>query len=119
MKKRSRALLLWSPRLLAILVSLLLSLFALDAFGNEKTVSEALPEFAIHVAPMILLLAVAAVSWRWEWVGGVAFTGLAAGYAYVARNHASWVLCISVPLLVVGVLFLWSWRRHRELRADA
>jgi len=118
-KKRSRNLLLWSPRVLAILLCLFLSLFALDAFGNGKTVSEALPDFAAHLAPMLMLLAVAGVSWRWEWVGGVVFTGLAVGYAYVARNHVSWVLCISVPLLVVGVLFLWSWHRHGDIRAKA
>jgi hypothetical protein len=91
----------------------------LDAFGNGRTLSEALPDFAIHVAPMLMLLAVAAVSWRWEWAGGVVFTGLGAGYAYFARDHVSWVLCISVPLLIVGGLFLWSWRRHGDVRATA
>jgi len=119
MKKRSRTLLLWSPRILAILVCLLLSLFAMDAFGNGTSLSDALPQFAIHVAPMVMLLAVAGVSWRWEWVGGVVFTGLAILYAYIARSHVSWVLSISVPLLVVGVLFLWSWHRHGEIRANA
>jgi hypothetical protein len=119
MKKRSRNLLLWSPRILAILVCLFLSLFALDAFGNGTSLSDALPQFAIHVAPMLILLAVTGVSWRWEWVGGVVFTGLAVVYAYIARNHVPWVLCISVPLLVVGVLFLWSWQRHGEVRSSA
>ena len=119
MKKQSRNLLLWSPRILAILVCLLLSLFALDTFGNGKSLSEALPDFAIHVAPMLMLLAVALVSWRWEWVGGVVFTGLAVVYACIARSHVSWVLCVSAPLLVIGVLFLWSWHRHGEIRASA
>jgi hypothetical protein len=103
--------------MLAILVCLFLSLFAFDAFGNGKTLREALPDFAIHVAPMLMLLAVAVVSWRWEWVGGLVFTGLAAWYAYFARDHVSWVFCISAPLMLVGVLFLWSWLRHTEIRA--
>ncbi len=119
MNERSRKLVLWSPRILAIVVCLVLSLFALDAFGNGKTLREALPDFAMHLAPVLALLAVVGISWRWEWVGGLAFTGLAAGYAYFARNHVSWVLCISAPLLIVGILFFWSWLRHKDLRANA
>ena len=52
-------LLLWSPRILGVLVCLFLSLFALDAFGGGKTFIQSLPDFGIHVA----------------------FTGLAAAYA--------------------------------------
>lgn len=117
MSKRSGKLLLWSPRILGILVCLFLSLFALDAFGGSRSPIKALSDFAIHIAPMLILLAVVGVSWRWEWVGGIVFTGLAVGYAYVARNHASWILVVSGPLLIVGVLFLYSWIHHRELRA--
>ena len=117
MTKRSGKLLLWSPRILGILVCVFLSLFALDAFGGGKTPIQALADFAIHIAPMLILLAIVGVSWRWEWVGGLVFTGLAAGYAYVARDHASWIFAIAGPLLVVGVLFFWSWLHHREIRA--
>jgi hypothetical protein len=119
MNERSTKLLLWSPRILGILVCVFLSLFALDAFEGGKTLLQALPDFAGHVAPMVILLAVVAVSFRWEWVGGLVFTGLAVAYAYVSRTHPSWVLAIAVPLVIVGVLFLWSWSHHRELRAKA
>jgi fatty-acid desaturase len=111
--------LLWSPRVLGILVCFFLSLFSLDAFGSGKSFLQALPDFAIHVAPVLLLLIVVAVSWRREWVGGLVFTGLAAVYAYDARSHTSWVFAISGPLLIVGILFFWSWIHRRELRADA
>jgi len=111
--------LLWSPRILGVLVCLFLGLFACDAFGAGKTLAQALPDFAMHVAPILVLLAVVALSWRWEWVGAVVFTGLAVGYAYFARDHVSWIAVIAVPLLVVGVLFFLSWRHHGELRARA
>jgi hypothetical protein len=113
MNERSRALLLWSPRILAVLVCLFLSLFAADVVGNGKTLSGALPDVAIHLLPVLVLLAVVAVSWRLQWVGGLVFTGVAAWYAYFARGHVSWILCISVPLLIVGVLYIWSWRGQR------
>ena len=115
----SNKVLLWSPRIIGILVCLFLSLFALDAFGGGKTFTQALPDFGLHVAPMLILLAIVGVSWRWPWLGGIAFTGLAVAYAYFARDHVSWILLIAGPLLLVGILFLWSWRYHGSLRASS
>ena len=116
MTKRSDKLLLWSPRILGILVCLFVGMFALDAFESGKTVMQALPDFAIHVVPSLILLAVVGVSWRWKWVGGLVFTGLAAGYAYIARSHVSWIPVIAGPLLIVGVLFFLSWFHQKGPR---
>jgi hypothetical protein len=99
----------WTPRILAILVCVFLSLFAWDA--------DALPDLALHLAPVVLLLIVVAVSWRRGWVAACAFTALAMAYAVFARDHVSWVLTISLPLLVVGALYGWSWRSHRHRHA--
>jgi hypothetical protein len=119
MTKRSGALLLWSPRVLGILVCLFLSLFALDAFSGGKSAIQAVTDFLIHLAPVLALLGVVALSWRWEWVGGAVFTALAITYAYVARSHPSWILTISGPLFAVGILFLLSWTRHHRLHSAA
>jgi hypothetical protein len=119
MRSRPEVLLLWAPRVLGILTCLFLSLFALDAFSPGKTVSQNIGDFALHVWPIVALLGVVALSWRWEWVGGLVFSVLAVAYAYWARPHTSWVAIISGPLLVVGVLFLLSWTRHRRARAMA
>ena len=119
MDKSSDTLLLWSPRILGTLVCGFLGLFALDAFGGGKSFTQALADFAIHLAPSLLLLAVVALSWRWPWVGAAVFTALAVMYAYVAHDHASWVAVISGPLLVVGILFFWSWRHHGDLTGRA
>jgi len=112
-------LLRWSPRILGILVCLFLGVFSLDAFGGGTTLAQALPAFASHVAPILILLVVVGLSWRWEWLGGLVFTGLAVWYAYFARDHLSWIPVIAGPLLVVGILFSWSWLHHRALRADS
>lgn len=117
MTTTSARFLLWSPRVLGILVSAFLGMFALDAFNEGKTFIQALPDFAIHLAPAVLLLAIVAASWRWEWVGGVAFVALAAAYVSMVRGRLDWILVISGPLLIVGTLFLWSWRFHDELHA--
>lgn len=118
MTSRSGALLLWAPRVLGIGVCLFLSLFALDAFSADKPAGEAVRDFLIHLSPMLALLLVVALSWRWAWVGGLVFTGLAIAYAYVARGHLAWIPIVSGPLLIVGVLFLLSWSQHRRLRSS-
>jgi hypothetical protein len=117
MTTTSARLLLWSPRVLGILACVFISLFALDAFNGGQTLFEALPAFAIHVTPALLLLAVVAASWRWEWVGGITFVALAVAYVMIARSRLDWILVISGPFLIVGTLFLWSWRFHEELHA--
>ena len=93
--------------------------FALDAFSHGLSFVDALPGFLVHLIPAFVLLALVAVSWRWEWIGGVAFIGLAVVYAVtMATGRLDWMLAISGPLLVVGALFLWSWLHHGELRTS-
>ena len=114
MTTSARRLLLWGPRILGILVGLFLGVFALDA------VDEGIASFLLHTVPAVLLLLVVAASWRWEWVGGTLSLVLAALYGAFAwrRGHVDWLLIVSGPLLIVGVLFLLSWRHHKELHAQ-
>jgi len=108
-------LVLWAPRFLGVLVALFLGMFALDAFEEGQTFLKSLPDFLIHAAPAFLLLVVVAISWRRDWIGGVVFTVLALCYAATTLYRLDWILSISGPLLIVGLLYFWSWR-HRTSR---
>jgi len=49
----------------------------------------------------------------------VAFTGLAIVYAMtMSRGRLDWMLLISGPLAIVGVLFLWSWFHRVDLHGS-
>jgi len=72
MTNTTAAVTLWAPRLAAIAMSLFLALFALDAFTG-KALGDGLGDFAIHLAPSLLVLAVSAISWRYPLVGAAAF----------------------------------------------
>ena len=103
----------WAPRVLGLLVTLFIGMFALDAFSEGKPILHALADFGIHLIPALILLAVVLASFKWEWIGGLAFIALALIYALtMARGRLDWMLTISGPLLLVGGLFLWSWLRH-------
>ena len=111
MTTRARKALLWTPRILGIAISLFVGLFALDA------VEEGIAAFLLHLTPTFLLLLVVAASWRWEWVGGAGFIVLALLYGVPAWSRWTALAAISGPLLLLGLLFLWSWRHHKELHA--
>jgi uncharacterized membrane protein len=117
MSEVSDRLLLWGPRVLGVLMGVFLGLFALDAFSPSRSILAALPDFFIHLIPAMTVMALVIVSWRREWIGGLAFIAFAIMYTLsVGRRNVDWVLLISGPLLTVGALFLWSWHRRRVLR---
>ena len=107
---------LWAPRLLAVAVSLFLGLFSLDTFSGTAS-AEGFPDFLIHLIPAVVVLGVVALAWHRQWIGAVAFIGLAAAYALTARAHISWIAVISGPLLMVAVLYAWNWT-HRGRSGD-
>ena len=115
MATTSGRLLLWSPRILGILASVFIGMFALDAFSPGKSFFEALPDFLVHLTPAFVLLALVGASWRRAWIAGVAFIGLAVVYAVtMSKGRIDWMLVISGPLAIVGALYLWSWVHYRE-----
>ena len=75
-----------------------LALFALDAVNP------------IHLLPSLLVLAIVALGWKFDWVGAIGFTALAFLYAAMVWGRLDWVSVISTPLLLVGLLFCASWR---------
>ena len=116
MAKTTANLVLWSPRLVGILVSLFIGMFALDAFSEGKPFSQALPDFLIHLMPAFVLLAIVGASFRWPWIGAITFIGLAVLYAVtMSKGRLDWMLIISGPLLVAGALFLWSSFQDKRL----
>jgi hypothetical protein len=119
MATTSSRLLLWSPRILGILVSLFIGMFALDAFSPGKPFLTALPGFIIHLIPAFVLLGIVVASFRWQWIGAVGFIGLAVYYAVtMSSGRVDWLLAIAGPLFVVGALFLWSWFRRGQWQAQ-
>ena len=115
----------WLPRILGILAILFISLFAADAFAPGPTIWQQLGAFLIHLIPSCSLLAFLFIAWKWEFIGGIIFmvVGLAfSPFIFILnynRNHSIWlslviILTITIPFVVVGILFLISHRLKKK-----
>ena len=119
MKQPVKRWMFWTPRILGILFAIFISLFALDVFSEGYGFWETIWALLMHLVPTAMVLVVLAISWRWEWVGGILFMALGLFYIVMAWGRFPWLtyLLISGPLFLVGILFLLNWRHKAELRA--
>ena len=116
----------WLPRILGILAILFISLFAADAFAPGLTIWQQLGAFLIHLIPSFILLAFLFIAWKWELIGGIIFMVIGLAFTPVIfilnynRNNSIWlslviILTITIPFVVVGILFLVSHRQKKNL----
>ena len=103
------------PRILSLLFVGFISLFSLDVFGNYQGLS-LIVAFFMHLLLPALLLVLTVLAWKFGLVGAVAFTGFAIIYTFQVPDHPVWILLISGPSLVAGVLYFVDWysKKHKH-----
>jgi len=114
--------LLWLPRILAILFTLFLVLFSFDVFDLQLPLWQKIGAFLIHSLPSIILGVVVFLSWKRPLIGGIVF--ILAGLAYILLLLTSpglawylalsWSMTLAGPALLVGGLFLWQWKKLKK-----
>jgi len=115
----------WLPRLLCIGAILFVSMFALDAFEPGKPFGQQLLDFMMHLIPTSILLLLLWVAWKKPFVGGILFAimGIVTSPLVYNMNYnrthsvmmsLSIILMITVPFIVVGVLFLVSHNQDKS-----
>ena len=122
MEESVKRLLFWTPRIFCIAFAVFVSLFALDVFGEGYSFFETILAFLIHLIPTGIILIALALSWRWEWIGSIAFTTL--GVVYIVMfwdREFSWptYIIMSGPLFLLGVLFLINWLYGKQFRTGS
>jgi len=94
------------PRILAVVFTVFLSIFAFDVFG-EYSGSELPVALFLHLVPTFVLIAVTTIAWKWEFAGGILFIALGV-FALFFFNHkelASYFI-IQGPVFLIGILFI-------------
>lgn len=109
--------LFWTPRVLTFLFAVFVSLFALDVFGEHYGFWRTILALFMHLIPTAIILAILAISWRWELVGALSFVALGAYYVLTTwgRMHWSSYLVIAGPLFLVGAMFAIDWMYRARL----
>ena len=123
---KSAKILYWLPRVLCIAAILFISMFALDAFSPGLTIWQQIGAFLIHLIPSFILIALLAVAWNWEYLGGILFLIIGIVFSPIIfqhnyrMNHSVWmslnvILLITLPFILVGILFLTDHYRKKKL----
>lgn len=119
-KTKTNKYLLWTPRVLSILFALFIMVFSLDVFGAGLTTGEVIYAFFMHNVPALILLVAAIIAWKYELVGAIVFvlTGLAylfftSDLGQLTSTELIPLLIISLPSLIIGLLFYFSWARRK------
>lgn len=115
----------WAPRIICILAILFVSMFALDAFNPELTIKQQISDFLMHLIPSFGLIILLIVAWKWELIGGIIFALIGLGFSpfifihNYRMNQSVWmslsvILMITVPFIIVGILFILSHRMKNK-----
>ncbi|MCF8240119.1 MAG: hypothetical protein K9J16_01940 [Melioribacteraceae bacterium] len=109
----------WSPRILAIIFAIFISIFAFDVFTeNYSTIWESILALALHLFPTFIVLMVLIISWNFEWIGGIIYTAMGIYYIFITSGDMNWSAYIIIPgtLFLIAVLFFINWYLHDEIR---
>ena len=117
--KTSIRVLHWTPRIICILAILFVSMFALDSFNPELTIWRQIGDFLMHLIPTFVLFLFLVVAWNLDRIGGIIFVVIGLGFSPIIYMHnynmnqsvimsLQVLLFITVPFIIVGILFLLS-----------
>jgi hypothetical protein len=108
--------LLWSPRIAAILFTILISLFAFDVFGTGAGFFKTLLALIMHLIPSFLLITAIVFSWKRPWIGGMFMIVLGIVYFIWAQYNTRAAAFIYIVLFIIGALFLASWFLRKQIK---
>lgn len=102
-----------TPRILSIVMVCFISIFAFDVFEENNTAWETAVALFIHLLPSIVAVVIIIVAWKKECVGGWLFIALGAGFLFIVRFELMAILLFTIPLVVIGVLFLSHYYKYK------
>jgi len=109
----------WSARIIGILFAAFVSIFAVDVFSEGYDLQDTVYALFMHLIPTFAIILILILSWRREWLGGLAFLLLGVFYAFTKWGKIDWsgFAIISIPLFTLAILFFIAWyqRRHPQV----
>lgn len=108
----------WTPRILGILFTVMITLFAFDVFGQGAGFWKTLAGFIVHLIPSFILILVLILAWKWPLAGGVGFIILGILYILWSSKSGRSADFIYIALFATGVLFFSSWIMQKMIKNE-
>ncbi|MGC1389619.1 MAG: hypothetical protein WA816_01145 [Bacteroidales bacterium] len=98
----------WFPRILAIFSILFMTMFSFDVFGGNESFGMQLLGFLMHNIPVIILIIILIIAWKWEIPGGVLFilASISGTVFFHSFSGNPGSLIVIAPFLMTGLLFI-------------
>ncbi|MFA6888436.1 MAG: hypothetical protein WC254_02990 [Candidatus Woesearchaeota archaeon] len=123
MKPKINKSLYWTPRILAIIAILFISMFALDIFGNGYTFLETIIGLFMHLIPSFILTIILIIAWKYELIGGILFLIPPIIYVCITAVNVpilmalSWSIIIGGPFIIIAILFIIIGMKKRQSKS--
>ena len=114
-----KKILYWLPRVLLILFTVLISIFAVDVFFEGYGFPEVLVALFMHLVPTFILIGLTILAWKKELIGGIEILALGLFTIFFFNyNNGEWYehLLIQGPIFLIGALFLINYWVKNENR---
>lgn len=101
---------LWSPRVIAAILIIFTSLFAISGFVPGTSRMDNSLSLLIGLLPALIFLLALILAWFYKLAGGITFIALGVVMNILPRTLSRELsfLSLALPVLVVGILFLLS-----------
>ncbi len=118
MKKERNKFLFWIPRIIVIIYSIFISLFALDVFNEGRPFWETTLALFLHLIPTGVVLLSLMISWKWELIGALLYPAMGVFYIIWAwgKFPVPTYFILSGPVIIIGLLFFLSWNHGQRLK---
>jgi hypothetical protein len=99
---------IWIPRVLTVLISCFLSIFAFDVFDSKESFIRIILGLLIHLIPTFLMLIAFLFSFKNKSIAGFGMVFLGIVFTLFFNTYESWInfALISLPVLLAGALYL-------------
>jgi hypothetical protein len=98
---------LWIPRLLAMILAMLLAMFAMDVFLEGNSFWQTSEDFVTHLIPAFSVVVILVIGWRRDGLASIGFLVLAVAYfvALSGWEHIPETLTLTLPPLGISLAF--------------
>ena len=103
-----KILLIWSPRVLAIFYTVLISFFSMGP-------AESIYIILARLTPVFALILITLIAWFKPKIGGIAFIILSFAFLFIFHTYRDpdLFLVLHTPIILIGILF-WRSAKMRE-----